>query len=129
MDVTPKTAPLEPRPAPPPRKTRRGLVVGLVLALLVGATGFLLIKVVGDASLYFYNADEAVAQRAEEHLQHAIGHGKRGHRARGLARGGAEFRRKLRQHGVADAKGAGADEGGQGKQRDGARFGGQGRHG
>ncbi len=80
------------------------------------------------------NADDtvlavAVAQRAEEHLQHAIGHGKRGHRARGLARGGAEFRRKLRQHGIADAKGAGADEGGQGKQRDGARFGGQGRHG
>lgn len=71
----------------------------------------------------------AVAQRTEEHLQHAIGHGERRHRARGLAGGGAEFRRQLRQHGITDAEGAGADEGGQGKQRDGARFGGQGRHG
>ena len=36
-----------------------------MLVALLGATGFLLVKVVGDASLYFYNADEAVAKKAE----------------------------------------------------------------
>ena len=40
-------------------------MIGLVLVVLVGATGFLLVKVVGDASLYFYNADEAVAKKAD----------------------------------------------------------------
>ena len=64
MDVTPRTAPLEPVPPKPPR-SRRGLVIGLVLVVLIGATGFLLVKVVGDASLYFYNADEAVAKKAD----------------------------------------------------------------
>jgi cytochrome c-type biogenesis protein CcmE len=62
--VTPRTAPVEPAPARPPRG-KRGLVIGLVLVALVGATGFLLIKVVGDASLYYYNADEAVAKKAQ----------------------------------------------------------------
>jgi cytochrome c-type biogenesis protein CcmE len=62
VDVTPRTAPLEPTPPKPPR-SRRGLVIGLVLVVLIGATGFLLVKVVGDASLYFYNADEAYEQR------------------------------------------------------------------
>jgi cytochrome c-type biogenesis protein CcmE len=39
--------------------------MGLVLVGLLGATGFLLIKVVGDASLYYYNADEAVARKEQ----------------------------------------------------------------
>ena len=64
MDVTPRTAPVEPTP-PPPNKGRRGLVIGLALVGLLAATGFLLVKVVGDASLYYYNADEAVAKRHE----------------------------------------------------------------
>ena len=63
MDVTPRTAPVEPTPPRPPRG-RRGLVIGLVIVALLGVTGFLLIKVVGDASLYYYNADEAVAKKA-----------------------------------------------------------------
>jgi cytochrome c-type biogenesis protein CcmE len=61
LDVTPRTAPVEPAAEPP--RGRRGLVIGLVLVGLLGATGFLLVKVVGDASLYYYNADEAVAKR------------------------------------------------------------------
>jgi len=64
VDVTPRTAPLEPVP-PRPAHGKRGLVIGLVLVALVGATGFLLIKVVGDASLYYYNADEAVAKKQQ----------------------------------------------------------------
>jgi cytochrome c-type biogenesis protein CcmE len=64
VDVTPRTAPVEPAPPKPPR-SRRGLAIGLVLVGLVGVTGFLLVKVVGDASLYYYNADEAVAKKAE----------------------------------------------------------------
>jgi cytochrome c-type biogenesis protein CcmE len=64
VDVTPRTAPLDPVP-PPPARGKRGLVIGLVLVVLLGATGFLLIKVVGDASLYYYNADEAVAKKAQ----------------------------------------------------------------
>lgn len=71
----------------------------------------------------------AVADRAEEHLQHAIGHRERGHRARGLAGGGAELGGQLRQHGITDTEGAGADESGQGEQRDGACFGREGGHG
>ena len=62
MDVTPRTAPVEPAP-PPARRTSRGLLVGLVIVALLGVTGFLLIKVVDDASLYYYNADEAVAKK------------------------------------------------------------------
>ena len=65
----------------------------------------------------------AVADRSEEHLQHAVGHREGGDGARGLAGAGAEFSRQLGQHGITDTEGAGADEGGQGKQRDGARFG------
>jgi cytochrome c-type biogenesis protein CcmE len=64
VDVTPRTAPVEPAPPKPPR-SRRGLAIGLVLVGLLGATGFLLVKVVGDASLYYYNADEAVAKKTE----------------------------------------------------------------
>jgi cytochrome c-type biogenesis protein CcmE len=38
-------------------------VVGFVLVALIGAAGFVLIKGMGDASLYYYNADEAVAKK------------------------------------------------------------------
>jgi len=39
--------------------------VAVLLIALLGAAGFLLIKQVGNASLYYYNADEAVARRDE----------------------------------------------------------------
>lgn len=54
------------QPAPPaPRRRaaiggRRRLVAGLVIA---GALGFLLLRAVGDATVYFKTADEAVAER------------------------------------------------------------------
>ena len=39
------------------------LRLALVLALVAGAAAFLLVKGLGDATTYFLNADEAVAQR------------------------------------------------------------------
>jgi cytochrome c-type biogenesis protein CcmE len=63
VDVTPRTGP--PEGAAPVRRSRRGLLIGLVLVALLGATGYLLVKVVGDASLYYYNADEAVARKEQ----------------------------------------------------------------
>ncbi len=63
MDVTP-------RPAPPEVPARRGSggrgpLMALALVALLAAVGFLLVKQVGSASLYFYNADEAVAKRSQ----------------------------------------------------------------
>ncbi|MEJ7583672.1 MAG: cytochrome c maturation protein CcmE [Acidimicrobiales bacterium] len=72
MDVTPRPesrASSTPDGPHAPSAARRlpssGLLVGLVLVAVLGAAGFLLIKQVGDASLYYYNADEAVAQKDE----------------------------------------------------------------
>jgi cytochrome c-type biogenesis protein CcmE len=39
------------------------LRLGLVLALVAGAVAFLLVKGLGDATVFFKNADEAVADR------------------------------------------------------------------
>lgn len=39
------------------------LRLALVLALVAGATAFLLVKGLGDATVFFKNADEAVAER------------------------------------------------------------------
>ena len=50
-------------PAPRPRASiggRRKLIAGLVIA---AALGFLLLRAVGDATVYFKTADEAVAER------------------------------------------------------------------
>ena len=41
----------------------RRLRLGLVLALVAGAVAFLVVKGLGDATTYFKNADEAVAER------------------------------------------------------------------
>lgn len=56
LDLTPRTA------AP---RGRRGLVASLVLVAVVGALAFIAVKALGEASLFFYNADEAVEQRAD----------------------------------------------------------------
>jgi len=45
-----------------PRSSRRGLVLGVV-AVLVLVLGFLVYKGLSDATVYFRNADEAVAER------------------------------------------------------------------
>jgi cytochrome c-type biogenesis protein CcmE len=50
-------------PAPRVRRTSRLRVVG-VAAVVLGALGFLLVRL-GDAANYFYTADQAVARRAE----------------------------------------------------------------
>jgi cytochrome c-type biogenesis protein CcmE len=52
---------LTPRAAPPIRR-RRWLPIALV-ALVVVAIGALLVKTLGDATLFFKNVDEAVAER------------------------------------------------------------------
>lgn len=54
------TAPAPPRPRTQPGRRRR-VVAGLVIA---GALAFLGFRAVGDATVYFKTADEAVAQRA-----------------------------------------------------------------
>ncbi|HVM54181.1 MAG TPA: cytochrome c maturation protein CcmE [Acidimicrobiales bacterium] len=41
------------------------LRLGIVLALLAGSVAFLLVKGLGDATVFFRNADEAVAARDE----------------------------------------------------------------
>lgn len=53
-------------PVPPAPRVRRPSRVRVVaaLAVVVGALGFLLVKL-GDAADYFYTADQAVARRAE----------------------------------------------------------------
>jgi cytochrome c-type biogenesis protein CcmE len=54
---------LTPRAAPPARR-RRWLPIALVI-LVVVAIGALLVKTLGDATLFFKNADQAVAERDE----------------------------------------------------------------
>lgn len=71
MDVTPRADDATGSPvqgsngAPSAPRRSRGLLVGVVLVAVLGAVGFLLVKQVGDASLYYYNADEAVEKRSE----------------------------------------------------------------
>jgi cytochrome c-type biogenesis protein CcmE len=54
LDLTPRTG---------AAKRRRGLPAVIALIAVVAALGFIAVKALGDASLFFYNADEAVAQR------------------------------------------------------------------
>lgn len=61
MELTPRPA------AEPPRSGagRRRAIVVLASVVLLGAGGFVLLQALGDASVFFRNADEAVAQRDE----------------------------------------------------------------
>ena len=64
VDLTPRTGP----DTPPPRASRsraRSVVVGLVIVGLLGAIGFVVVRQLDGASLYYYNVDEAVAQRSD----------------------------------------------------------------
>ena len=70
MDVTDTTSPdevpaVDVSPRPPPVRRKRSLPVVLVLVALLGALVFIAVKSLGDASLFFYNADEAVAHKAD----------------------------------------------------------------
>lgn len=56
LDLTPRTG---------PTKRRRGLGASIVLVVVVGLLVVVAVKALGSASLFFYNADEAVARRAE----------------------------------------------------------------
>ncbi|AMD50571.1 hypothetical protein F783_009040 [Bordetella holmesii F627] len=74
------------------------------------------------------HADHAVlaitiAHRAEEHLQQTVRHGKRRHGVTCLSCRGGELLRQLRQHGIANAESAGADESGQRQESDGSSLG------
>jgi cytochrome c-type biogenesis protein CcmE len=62
VDLTPRATPdLTPAPATPRR--RRSPVAYVVLALVLVALGVVVVKALTSASLYFYNADEAVAKK------------------------------------------------------------------
>jgi cytochrome c-type biogenesis protein CcmE len=56
---------LTPRVPPAARRRRRNPFAPAALALIVVALGFVVVNGLGDATLFFRNADEAVAQRAD----------------------------------------------------------------
>lgn len=47
------------------QRPRRKLLPTLLLVAVVAGIGFLLVRTLGDAALFFYNADEAVERRTE----------------------------------------------------------------
>lgn len=55
---------LTPRPAPAPSRRRSPWAYGALVAVLLGL-GLVVYQGLTSASLYFYNADEAVEQRAD----------------------------------------------------------------
>ncbi len=57
-------SPLTPRPARRSARTRRW-IAALVIVGVVGAVALLVSNLLGDAALFFYNADEAVERRDE----------------------------------------------------------------
>lgn len=61
LDLTPRTPPPLTRRSRPTR-ARTVRTVALV-ALVLGALAFVLVRGLGDATLFFYNVDEAVAQK------------------------------------------------------------------
>ena len=63
LDLTPREV-ADGAPGRRSRRLRTLRTVGL-LALVVGAIGFVLVRGLGDATLFFYNVDEAVAKRGE----------------------------------------------------------------
>ena len=68
MDLTPRTGPeaavaSAPRRRPPTSR-RRKIGVSVVLAGLLAALAIILFEGLSNATMYFYNADEAVAKKA-----------------------------------------------------------------
>jgi len=56
---------LTPRDVEEVATKRRGWVPRLILVGVIGALGFVMFQTLGSASLFFYNADEAVDRRSE----------------------------------------------------------------
>jgi cytochrome c-type biogenesis protein CcmE len=63
VELTPRTSEAD-GPAARPRKRRSPLAYGTLVAVLIGL-GVVVYQGLTSASLYFYNADEAVEQRAD----------------------------------------------------------------
>ncbi|HYI62539.1 MAG TPA: cytochrome c maturation protein CcmE [Acidimicrobiales bacterium] len=63
LDLSPRTGP--DGGAGRPRSRSRAVVGGLVIAALLGAIGFVAVRQLQGSSVYYYNADEAVAERPE----------------------------------------------------------------
>ncbi len=63
FDLTPRTAPAG-ASAGSSRSSRRALAVG-ALVVLLAALGYVLFEGLNDAATFFYNVDEAVAQRSD----------------------------------------------------------------
>lgn len=61
LDLTPTTSAVDPISAKPKRKLRNWLVMGV----FVGALGLILFQALTSARVFFYNVDEAVADRSE----------------------------------------------------------------
>ena len=57
-------SPLAPRPDPGTRRARRWFAA-LVIVAVAGGVALLISNLLGDAALFFYNADEAVERREE----------------------------------------------------------------
>ena len=66
LDLSPRTGPHDEGTRSRPRRSRaRAWVSGLVIVGLLGAIGVVLVRQLDGASLYYYNVDEAVAQRSD----------------------------------------------------------------
>ena len=57
-------SPLTPRPGPRSKRARRSIALVVVVGV-AAAVSMLITNLLGDASLFFYNADEAVERRGE----------------------------------------------------------------
>lgn len=64
IDLTPRTGP-DAAGGRPPRSRGRGLLVGGAIAVLLAGIVVLLVVQLQGSSLYYYNVDEAVAERDE----------------------------------------------------------------
>ena len=62
LDLRPRTSDAD---SPPPARRRRSPIAYLVLAAVLVGLGFVVLNGLSGATLYFRNADEAVAQRDE----------------------------------------------------------------
>lgn len=65
MDLTPRTSGADGDPASVTNNRAKSLRSFGLIGLIVVALGFVVVRGLGDATLFFYNADEAVERRDE----------------------------------------------------------------